>query len=75
MRPGPMGSYAGVKVNIKAEVIATDGNPIPRLYAAGAVAGGNYVGSFYPGCGWAILNTCVWGREAGQNAAALESWE
>ena len=75
MRPGPMGSYAGVKANIKAEVIGMDGNPIPRLYAAGAVAGGNYVGSFYPGCGWAILNTCVWGREAGQNAAALEPWE
>ncbi len=74
-RPGPMGSFAGVKANVKAEVLGINGEPIPRLYAAGAVAGGNYVGPFYFGCGWSILNTCVWGREAGQNAAALESWE
>ncbi|WP_304425791.1 hypothetical protein [uncultured Adlercreutzia sp.] len=57
------------------QVIAVGGEPIPRLYAAGAVAGGNYRGAFYPGCGWAILTTVVWGREAGKNAAALDSWE
>ncbi len=75
-KPKVLGTFAGVKANLKAEVIsAITGEAIPRLYAAGTVAGGNYVGPFYFGCGWSILNTVVWGREAGQNAAALESWD
>ena len=75
-KPKVLGSFAGVKVNLNAEVIsAVTGEPIPRLYAAGTVAGGNYVGPFYFGCGWSILNTVVWGREAGQQAAALEAWD
>lgn len=75
VRPGPMGTFAGAKSNVKAEVIGLDGNPIPRLYGAGCIIGGNYSGPFYVGCGWSITNTVVWGREAGQNVAALESWE
>lgn len=74
MRPGPMGTFAGAKSNVKAEVLDLRGEPIPRLYAAGTVAGGNITGPFYFGCGWAITNTVVWGREAGQNVAALEPW-
>ena len=75
-KPKVLGTFAGVKSNLKAEVISgATGEPIPRLYAAGTVAGGNYSGPFYFGCGWSILNTVVWGREAGQNAAALESWD
>lgn len=76
VRPGVLGTFAGVKTNVKAEVIsAVTGEAVPRLYAAGTVAGGNYVGPFYFGCGWSILNTVVWGREAGKNAAALEAWD
>lgn len=74
IRPGAMGTFAGAKVNLNAEVLDLAGNPIPRLYAAGAMAGGNYMGNFYPGCGYSIMCTVVWGREAGQQAAALEPW-
>lgn len=73
--PGPMGTFAGAKTNVKTEVLGLDGEPIPRLYAAGAIAGGNWAGEFYFGCGWSILNTVVWGREAGVNVAALDAWD
>lgn len=73
--PGPMGTFAGAKTNIKTEVISLSGEIIPRLYAAGAIAGGNWSGPFYFGCGWSITNTVVWGREAGKNVAALDPWE
>lgn len=72
--PGPMGTFAGAKTNMKTEVLAINGDPIPRLYAAGTVAGGNWSGDFYVGCGWSILNTVVWGREAGVNVSALDRW-
>ncbi|WP_270297752.1 FAD-dependent oxidoreductase [Eggerthella sinensis] len=75
MIPGPMGSFAGAKTTVKTEVLGLDGEIVPRLYAAGAIAGGNWSGEFYFGCGWSILNTVVWGREAGQNVAALEPWD
>lgn len=75
MRPGPMGTFAGGKSNVKAEIIGLDGNAIPRLYGAGCIIGGNVSGAFYFGCGWAITNTVVWGREAGKNVAALDPWE
>jgi len=75
MIPGPMGTFAGAKTNINTEVLAIDGEVIPRLYAAGTIAGGNWTGPFYFGCGWAITNTVVWGRKAGQNVSALDPWE
>ena len=51
-KPKVLGTFAGVKSNLKAEVISgATGEPIPRLYAAGTVAGGNYSGPFYFGCG------------------------
>lgn len=74
MIPGPMGTFAGAKTTINTEVLGINGEIIPRLYAAGAIAGGMWTGPFYPGCGWAITNTVVWGRKAGQNVAALEPW-
>lgn len=75
LRPGPMGTFAGGKSNVKAEILGLDGNPIPRLYGAGCIIGGNYAGPFYVGCGWSITNTVVWGREAGKNVAALDAWD
>ena len=75
-KPKVLGTFAGVKTTLNTEVIsAVTGEPIPRLYAAGTVAGGNFAGPFYFGCGWSILNTVVWGREAGQQMAALEAWD
>jgi len=59
--------YGGLKINNKAQVIDVFGKIIPRLYAAGAVAGTVYT---YPGSG-TLLDTCfVFGRIAGKRAAA-----
>ena len=68
-----LGNNGGVRIGTDAEVLGWDGNPIPRLYAGGRVAGG-YAGSSYPSCGFYIGTGVVFGRIAGQQAAALESW-
>ena len=60
----------GVKINLNTEVIDTEGNVIPGLYAAGEVTGGIY-GSNHLG-GNALTDTVVFGRTAGTNAAAYE---
>lgn len=60
----------GVKINLNTEVIDTEGNVIPGLYAAGEVTGGIY-GSNHLG-GNALTDTVVFGRTAGANAAAYE---
>jgi urocanate reductase len=58
----------GLRINTKAQVIDIWGNPIPRLYAAGEIAGGVH-GSNRLG-GNAITDCVVFGRIAGTNAAA-----
>lgn len=62
-----LGALGGLKINTKAQVLDTEGDPIPHLYAAGQVAGG-FMGSYYPGTGTGILSTLVFGRSAGENA-------
>ncbi|MEG0504837.1 MAG: FAD-dependent oxidoreductase [Raoultibacter sp.] len=64
-----LGALGGLKINTNAQVLDTDGNAIPHLYAAGQVAGG-FMGSYYPGTGTGILATLVFGRSAGENAIA-----
>jgi urocanate reductase len=64
-----LGTCGGLKINENAHVIHVNGNPIPRLYAAGMVAGG-FIGPYYPGSGTAICSTVVFGRIAAQQAAA-----
>ena len=63
-------TMGGLKIDTEAHVIDKDGNQIPGLYAAGEITGGihgaNRVG------GNAITDTVVFGRIAGQNAAAEE---
>lgn len=68
-----LGSMGGLKINTDAQVCKFDGTPIERLYAGGLCTGG-WAGRFYPGSGTAILSTVHWGRKAGRNAAANESW-
>ena len=63
-------TMGGVKINLNTEVIDTEGNVIPGLYAAGEVTGGIY-GSNHLG-GNALTDTVVFGRTAGANAAAYE---
>ncbi|MDO8669931.1 MAG: FAD-binding protein, partial [Dehalococcoidia bacterium] len=68
-------NYGGLKTNAKAQVLETlHGRPIPRLYAAGQTTGGR-LGAFYPGPGSALADCFVFGRIAGQNAAAERPWE
>lgn len=63
-------TMGGVKINLNTEVIDTEGNVIPGLYAAGEVTGGIH-GSNRLG-GNALTDTVVFGRTAGANAAAYE---
>ena len=61
-------TMGGLKIDEGAHVLDKDGNPIPGLFAAGEVTGGihgaNRVG------GNAVVDLVVFGRIAGQNAAA-----
>lgn len=69
-----LGNNGGLRISTNAEVIDWAGKPIARLYAGGRAAGG-YAGKSYPSCGFYIGTGIVFGRIAGQQAAALESWE
>lgn len=66
-KPAVHHTMGGVKINTEAQVIDTEGNVIPGLYAAGEVTGDihgtNRLGSD------AIADITVFGRIAGQNAA------
>lgn len=66
-----LGTIGGVKVDEHMQVMDTDFNLIPGLYAAGTTAGGYYTGLGYPpyeglACGFAYTS----GRIAGNSAAA-----
>jgi tricarballylate dehydrogenase len=60
-------SFGGVKVNQQAQVLATNWEPIPGLYACGEMVGGLFHHN-YPG-GSGLMSGAVFGRRAGTNAA------
>jgi tricarballylate dehydrogenase len=60
-------TFGGVKINTAAQVIDTEGAPIPGLYAAGEMVGGIFYFN-YPG-GTGLMNGAVFGRIAGSSAA------
>ncbi len=62
-------TMGGVEINTETEVLDTEGNVILGLYAAGEVTGGIH-GSNRLG-GNALTDTVVFGRIAGENAAAF----
>lgn len=62
-------TMGGVQINTNTEVIDTEGNVIPGLYAAGEVTGGIH-GTNRLG-GNALTDTIVFGRQAGKNAASF----
>jgi tricarballylate dehydrogenase len=64
-------SFGGLRINTDAQVISTDGEPIPGLYAAGELVGGIFYFN-YPG-GSGLTNGSVFGRIAGANAALAVS--
>ena len=62
-------TMGGVKINSNAEVIDTNGAVIPGLFAAGEVTGGVHGGNRLGGN--AVADFVIFGRIAGQSAAAL----
>ena len=69
--PGIHHTMGGVKIDTSARVIDTDGDPIPGLFAAGEVTGGVHGGNRLGGN--AVADFVVFGRIAGQSAAAAAS--
>jgi tricarballylate dehydrogenase len=61
-------TFGGLRINTDAQVVSTDGEPIPGLFAAGELVGGIFYFN-YPG-GTGLTNGSVFGRIAGANAAA-----
>jgi tricarballylate dehydrogenase len=61
-------TFGGLRINTDAQVMSTDGEPIPGLYAAGELVGGIFYFN-YPG-GTGLTNGSVFGRIAGTSAAA-----
>ena len=60
-------TFGGLRINSDAQVMSTDGAPIPGLYAAGELVGGIFYFN-YPG-GTGLTNGAVFGRIAGTSAA------
>jgi tricarballylate dehydrogenase len=60
-------TFGGLRINPHAQVISTDGEPIPGLYAAGELVGGIFYFN-YPG-GTGLTNGAVFGKIAGASAA------
>jgi tricarballylate dehydrogenase len=60
-------TFGGLRINTDAQVISTDGERIPGLYAAGELVGGIFYFN-YPG-GSGLTNGAVFGRIAGASAA------
>lgn len=61
-------TMGGIEINTEAQVLDTNGNIIPNLYAAGEVTGGIHGTNRLGSC--AIADIMVFGRIAGANAAA-----
>ena len=60
----------GLRIDADARVLDRSGAPIPGLFAAGECTGG-VLGDVYMGSGNSWANCLVFGRAAGQSAAAL----
>src|SRR6266567_3233726 len=60
-------TFGGLRITNDAQVVDTDGAPIPGLYAAGELVGGLFYFN-YPG-GTGLMSGAVFGRIAGASAA------
>lgn len=63
------GTFGGPQTDLEAQVLNTEGQVIPGLYAAGEVSSGDLINKEYPGSGMAIQTCVTMGRIAGRNAA------
>lgn len=61
-------TFGGLRINTRGQVLDTEGNPIPGLYAAGELVGGLFYYN-YPG-GSGLASGAVLGRLAGSSAGA-----
>ena len=61
-------TFGGLRINNEAQVLSTDYQPIPGLYAAGELVGGLFYFN-YPG-GTGLMSGAVFGRIAGASAGA-----
>ena len=68
LRPGITFTYRGLAVNDRAEVLGTNGEPMPGIYAAGEAMAGNILGRGYL-AGFGMTIGSVFGRIAGREAA------
>ena len=60
-------TFGGLRINTDAQVISSDGEPIPGLHAAGELVGGIFYFNYAGGTG--LTNGAVFGRIAGSTAA------
>ena len=67
--PATIGTIGGLKIDLDGHVLDTNGAPIAGLYAAGAVANGEFFYREYPASGTSIQMCFTTGRIAGTNAA------
>lgn len=67
INPGVHHTMGGIKIDNKAEVLGSNGKPIPGLYGAGEVTGGVHGANRLGGN--AISDIVTFGRLAGENAA------
>ena len=67
--PGIHHTMGGIKINTMAQVISTEGEVIPGLFACGETTGGIHGGNRVGGN--AVADFTIFGRIAGQNAAAF----
>lgn len=70
--PATIGTIGGLKIDLDCRVLDTAGAPIAGLYAAGAVANGEFFYREYPASGTSIQMCFTTGRIAGTSAAALK---
>lgn len=68
--PGEIGTFAGLKTDRFARVLAADGAPIHGLYAVGNDAANVFAGA-YPGAGGTIGPGVTFGYVAGRHVAGL----
>ena len=64
MTPGSSVTFGGLEINDKSQVLDTNDQPIPGLYAAGEVAFTGLFDAEYPCCGMAIGSAVYFGRNA-----------
>ncbi|MBO5544776.1 MAG: flavocytochrome c, partial [Oscillospiraceae bacterium] len=70
VQPGIHHTMGGIKINDQAQVISTDGEVIPGLFAAGEVTGGVHGNNRLGGN--AVADFVIFGRIAGNSAAGVE---